>query len=288
MAAPRARGVIDLSRVEAVAEALSEIPLEAIEALELADPQYRAVKLVAEVYGEKGLVWVIANALVSYRLTSRGEEYWLEFAGRLAEHRPPPDDILGFFQRFLPNSRGNRMLTRQKLNRLQRALPALRRIASSPLDYRDLTRIVRELSVELGSRPYEKTIVFAAKMAYYFFKSLGVEIEGKNVPLPIDARIALISSTSRIVYDSPTRIVARPENAVKAWQMVSEKSSIPTIHLDAVVWLPAAGVDRVVRRDLEKARELFARNLYNYLGRAVGWPAVERVARELLYDYPLS
>jgi len=276
-----------VSRVEAVADALSEIPLEAIESLELADPQYHAARLVAEVYGEPGLAWIVANALVSYRLTSRGEEYWVEFANRLAEQKPPLSDIVGFFRQFLPSSRGNRMLIAQKLGRLQRALPALRRIASNPLEYRDLTRLVQELSARLGSRPYEKTIVFAAKMAYYFFKSIGVEVEGESIPLPVDARIALITSTSRIVYESPARIVARPENVVKAWQMVSEKSSIPTIHLDAIIWLPAAGIDRIVRRDIEKAREKFAKNLHSYLGRAISWFTAERVARELIYDYPL-
>jgi DNA-(apurinic or apyrimidinic site) lyase len=281
------RGEIDYDRVDAVASALSEVPLEAVDVVELADPQYHAVKLIAEKYGEEGLVWVVANALVSYRLTARGEEYWLEFARSLVDKKPTPDKILEFFREFLPKSRGNRMLITQKLKRLEKALPVLSKISSTPLEYRKLSKLVQEIAAQLNGRPYEKTIVFAAKMAYYFFKAMRVSVEDKDIPLPIDARIGLITSTSRIVYESPTRIIARPENAIKAWHLVSERSSIPTLHLDAIIWLPAAGIDRIVRRDLEAAREKFARNLYNYLGRAVKWSTIERIARELLYDYPL-
>ncbi len=283
------RNTISFERVRAVGLALSQVPLEAVEAIELRDPQFKAVRKIAESIGEKGLALVVANALVSYRLTARGEEYWLEFAEAAVGEGETPSDVVEFFKSFLPRSRGNRMLIEQKVRRLVRARSLLAKLAEKPHGYTDLAKLVADLSAVLGSRPFEKTIVFAAKMAYYFFKALGVEVKGKDaVPMPIDGRIALLTSTSRMVYEAPSRIVARPENAVKAWSEVSRVSGIPSLHLDALVWLPAAGVERELRRSLERARERFARNLYSYLGRAVPWSVVEEIAAQLLYDYPLT
>ena len=280
-----ALGGIDWDRVHAVAETLALVPVEALEVIELGDPQYRAIRLVAEKMGLRGLAFVVANALVSYRLTSRGEDYWVEFSERLTSEKPT--SITGFFEKFLPTSRGNRLLARQKLSRLQRASRVLEGIIERPEEYADLRRLIRELAHVLGAKNYEKTIVFAAKMAYYFFKAVGVNVRGlEDIPVPIDSRFALVTATSGMVYDKPARIAARPEQALNAWREVSAKSGIPQIHLDALVWLPAAGLDRALRRGLEFAREHFARNLYSYLSRAISWEEAQRIAVELVNEYP--
>lgn len=283
---------VNVHRVKALASVLREAPASAIDVIELNDPQYHAVKKLVSIHGEAAVALAAANALISYRLSMPGEKYWMEFAG-WASKRPRPGsgrELVTEMKEFLAESRGNRMVGLQKARRLERALPALEKLLREPRKYSNLGLLVRELAGALGARLEEKTIVFAAKMAYYAYRALGIEVSGKDdIPLPLDRRMAVLTSASGLLDAPPDRVFTRHRaEAVKAWQMVAAESGIPGIHLDAVVWLPAQGIERNLRIGLEYAREEYACKLVDYSRGVIGWGLARRVAGEILYRDPYS
>ncbi|BEP18617.1 N-glycosylase/DNA lyase [Pyrofollis japonicus] len=265
-------------------EALSRIPLDAVHVIESNDPQYTAVKKIIEKCGPRGVALVVANALISYRLSLPGENYWLEYANYLSTEGCD-NDISIIISRFLAISRGNRMLHRQKLSRIQKASRALQSISVNPLLFRDLRLLVNRIAASLGARPWEKTIVFAAKMAYYAYRALGINVKNaEEIPLPIDRRVALLTSTSGLIVAEPEIILQRlRDEAITAWRRVSEISGMPALHLDAVIWLPAKGIEKYLKMGIEAAREEYAKRLVDYSQGLIKWDVAKRVATEILY-----
>lgn len=277
-------------RVEALAEALSRVSPGAVEVIELSDPQYGAVRRIAKRHGGPGVALVVANALVSYKLSLPGEEYWNEFADAAVEAETPrtSDDVIAFMERFLSSSKGNRVLVAQKLSRIRRAKSVLEVLVKQPDTYTMLSRLVGDLSRSLGGRGDEKTIVFAAKMAYYYYRALGLDADTHGIPLPIDRRMALLTSTSRLIEAPPSRIMTRlRREALQAWSMVADSSGIGMLHLDALVWLPAYRIEKLIQRGINIAREEYARRLVEYSRGSIPWSLARRLAREILYAEPV-
>ena len=283
----------DPLRVQSVAEALSYVDEKAVDVIEASDPQYKSLARLARAYGVKAVFFAVANALVSYRLLMTGEEYWTCYADSLLARAPEPpadfEEALDLVVRFLSECKGSRMMLKQKLARISRAQGVLRRIYENPLAFSDLSRLVSELTMSLGGKGDEKTIVFAAKMAYYVYRSLSVTVTNQDkVPIPLDRRMAILTSTSRMLRCSVSTIMTRcRSNAVKAWSLVAQASGIPSLHLDAVVWLPAQHIERLLSRGLEVAREEYARRLTSLSHGLISWKVASRVAKEVLYDYPI-
>ena len=285
---------LDPLRVRSVADALSLVDEKAVDVIETSDPQYEALAKLSRVYGEKAVFFAVANAMVSYRLTMTGEEYWTCYANTLLAYAPTPpasfDEAFELVTRFLLTCKGSRMMLSQKMKRLTRARRALQRIYDNPLLYRDLLKIISELASSLGGKGDEKTIVFAAKMAYYVYRSLGIDaINKEKVPVPLDRRMALLTSTSRMLRCSVATIMTRCRSgAVEAWRLVAQASGLPSLHLDAVVWLPAQRIEKLLARGLEVAREEYARRLTQLSRGLIEWNVASRVAEEILYDYPIK
>ncbi len=233
-----------------------EILKKYVDLIEEKDPQYEAIRKLVEVLGDRALPIVVGNALISYRLSSTGEQYWKELAEYFSKN---PNSTL---EEFLMNSKFNKALKEQKLRRLKKVEPLLKELERNPLKYSDLDLLRSELAEIFKSRGTEKTIVFAAKMAYYFFKVKGVEVKG-DVPLPIDLRIATLTCTSGVLYDEPERIMeVLREEAMERWSEIAKEAGIKTLHLDAVLWVPMKGVrDKLLKSGVEEAREKFRSNL---------------------------
>jgi len=228
-----------------------------VDVFEEADPQFKSVKRIAKVHGPKVLGVVVGNALVSYRLKGTGEEYWTEFGEFFLEREPTYDNLV----RFLESSRYNIALRNKKLQRLQRVKSLIQRLSADPQTYTDLNYLIKQISFTLGAKGTEKTIVFAAKMAYYMFKSLGIETRG-DVPIPIDSRIATVTCASRMVDACPDDIMNKyKDEAVRVWREVAEKAGVRTLNLDALIWLPAKGLRRALCSSLEAGKKKFLENL---------------------------
>lgn len=282
----------NMHRVHAIASVLRRISPEAIDVIEFNDPQFKAVNMVVNAYGYKAIALVVANALVSYRLTLTGEEYWIEFANWFIKARPrigKADDVLNAFSSFLSVSKGNRILRVQKLNRLKRIARVIEDILEQPDRYLDLKLLIRELAMSLKAKPFEKTIVFAAKMAYYTFKTLGYNARLEEVTvIPVDKRIALLTVTSGLLDTDPKNIMSRyRDTAIGAWREIARLSNIPLLRLDAIVWLPARGLEKLLYMGrIEAARDEFARKLSSFSSGLIDWQTARDVAKQILYRLP--
>ncbi len=229
-----------------------------VDLLESRDPQFKAVKRVAERWGIKALPAVIANALVSYRLSGTGERYWTEFADFFENSEPTLEN----FEAFLKGSKYNKALLERKIRRVRKVWRKISSLREGPLNLNNLRDL---LSLSLNAKGNEKTIVFALKMTYYFFKALGEEVEGDS-PLPIDLRIAALTCASGLMRAPIDEIMGKLRGqAIRKWEDVAKRAEVKMLNLDAILWLPMRGVkELLVKGDLEGARDRFARNLISY------------------------
>ncbi|RUM48211.1 MAG: hypothetical protein DSY37_00285 [Hyperthermus sp.] len=282
---------INNERVEHVALSLKDVSRAAIDVIEYNDPQYDAIEKIASVMGPQGIVLVIANALVSYRLRVTGEEYWRMFSRYVTMRYSTRSfrDLMTVFYSFLETTKANTMVKEQKMKRVKRAEKMLERVYNNPLAFSSIKLLHTLLREALGASGREKTLVFALKMAYYYYKSLGIEIKDyDDVPIPIDRRVALLTSTSRLLQESVSVIMTRCRDAaVEAWGRVSELSGIPGLNLDALLWLPAQHIDGLLRRGLEYAREEYASRLVKYSMSLITWMQALTIASEILYKHPI-
>ncbi|WP_457614984.1 N-glycosylase/DNA lyase [Methanopyrus sp.] len=206
---------------------------------ERVDVQYKAIEALTDALPSIDLVRLtVANALVSYQLSGSGEDWWREFSCYFRKRRP--NDIVREYARFLPRSKCNRRLIRQKLYRLHRAKTFLERLTWQDAEsyYRDMNRLRLDLARVLNTDPRSKTIVFAVKMFGYALRS----ITGKfrpypfGIPIPVDARIERI--TRRITDNDPWRY----------WDSVARQTGIPQLHLDSILWVGTSKDPKVKER----------------------------------------
>ena len=278
--------LVNKRRVEALASVLRGVPPKALEASEAADPQYQAVSGIVLRHEEKGVAIVVANALVSYRLPKHGEDYWMDYR-RFWERRPTPtsvDELIEGVVEFLRNMRV--AVLEQKVGRLKRARRVLEAMLEDPFEYRRLTLLYDELVKSLHGPRYQKTVAFAAKMAYYAFRALGADVEElEAIPVPLDKRFALLTATSGLLSYDPDTIYSRLRSeAERAWRLVADASGIPPARIDTLLWLPARGIERLVLKGLiGHARDEYTHRLLYYTAGHLDVKKARRIAEEVLY-----
>ena len=206
------------------------------------DPQFQALLHLYEHMGnkERFAPLVIANALVSYQLSGRGEDWWWEFARYFSEN--PVVDFAGAYKVFLPQSRTNRRLVDVKVRRLRRAEAFLQNMRPEEY-YGNMIALQTDLARILGTKKNAKTIVFAVKMFGYAMRIATGEFRPypMEVPIPVDSRIRKL--TERLDKDNPARF----------WQDVAEQTRVPPLHIDSILW-PALSGDPDVQ---DKIRRTF-------------------------------
>ncbi len=264
--------MIDQARVSRIAEAVRKVGMDAVRAIEENDPQYKALRRLVEGLGDPCLAGflAVANALVSYRLSLPGEEYWEEFSEAALRYRWGMG-IQGFFEDFLRSSKANRLGVEAKLRRIRRLLGTINpeKICGMCGDLEGLRTLIARA---LGSKPGSKTIVFAVKMYYYICRITGDEPRiPMGIEIPVDSRIALLAATSGIIVDGGWRSIWRrlyreePGLAARAWGMVAQAAGVPPLNLDALLWLPARAA-----REAGYRREEAVRRAYQYLSSYAG------------------
>ncbi|NJE03112.1 N-glycosylase/DNA lyase [Thermococcus sp. MV11] len=239
----RVRYRADEEKVKALREILSELGLDCARTIEeRVDLQFDALR---NLHGnlkndELFIKLVIANSLVSYQLTAKGEMWWWEFSKHFSEN-PPGKGISEAYSRFLPNSRTNRRLVTGKVKRLKRIEPFLDSLSLEDLGnyyFSGMERLRDELAKTLGSRKSAKTIVFAVKMFGY----AGRIAFGKFVPYPMGIEIPddvrINAYTKRFTNEPP----------VSFWRGIAEETGIPPLHIDSILWPVLGGHDEVLTR----------------------------------------
>ncbi len=244
---------VDDDRVHVIAEKLHLVGLKPILLIEESDPQFKAVLKIVDNIRDKCIAFllIVSNAIISYRLSSRGEEYWLEFAEYVSKTRiRDVSEVIDVLKTFLSINKGNRLLRSQKIRRLNRLLisGSLNQLLNLCRSNRiNLMEVVNILANGLNSKKSSKTIVFACKMSYYFLRAIGQDVLPPfEIDIPVDRRIAIVSYTSGLIKLDPHISRARElehillrnsDLIVSVWRRVSAMSSIPPLNIDSLIWL---------------------------------------------------
>ena len=254
-------------RISIVAERLKSLGLESALMVEEVDPQFQAVRLItSKMSFGPALTLIVLNSIISYKLSGRGEDYWNEFALYVSKVSEPKSliEAVKLMLGFLSVSKKNVALRTAKTSRLLRA--SMARVLEPDIivrQTRNLRKFAKDLALSLRSKWSSKTIVFSIKMICYAYRARyrRALIAPFNIPIPLDSRIAKLSWTSGVVdvegaslrtwSDVIEALMGKPRIVQRAWSAVAEKSGIPPLHLDSILWLIGSFVDR--RRAREEA-----------------------------------
>ncbi len=269
---------IERQRIVSVAEALKALGRGGIRVLENMDPQMDAARRIEACCPGVSPSALAVNAVVSYMLPIRGEEYWAKFAEWVCKECPRNIvEVVESVKRFTLNM--HRIAVKAKLRRLDKLVHC--RDLELSMQNRNLELFWKGLAKCIGVDPESKTIVFAVKMLYYGLRAQGHEIEIPSVvPIPVDRRVATMTCLSMIVVTNgncdPRKVLAKPRIARKAWFMVSELSSIPPIEIDTVLWLFGR---YAALRDVH----MIEAKIVNEYGKAIRVDILKKLISELFY-----
>ncbi len=255
---------LDEGRIKAVGEAFSYLGYGGVAAFERRDPQMKAAEALAGRCGPAHTPALLGlNALVSYMLTERGEEFWKTFSG-FASEKCMGDDPLSIVMEFTRIF--NRFNLKAKLTRLQKVAGCLSH--ANPGVFNDLKEYWLFLTRCLNLEGDEKTLVFSVKMVYYGLKASGKKVTvPTEIPIPVDRRVSIITLTSTMIRPPAATLQAvrkaagellrRRKKVASIWDEVARLSGVPPLHLDAPVWLVGRYVSSWSRREaLEGLKQL--------------------------------
>lgn len=227
-----------METVERLISVLSEFNIYDVMRLEEKyDVQYSALKRLYESLDRPNvfLCLIVLNAICSYQLNCTGEEFWSLFskyfslnASRLSEIMNI-ESIVGMYSDFLSSCRCSKRLLAQKMKRISKVKPLLAKVMEDPRIYAEDPKLLQvELSKYLGAKWNTKTIVFTVKMFNYGARiSLGVRRAlPQDIPIPVDYRLKRISQSLGVKGD-----------VQEFWQELSNKTGIPPLHLDTLLWV---------------------------------------------------
>jgi len=270
----------------AVAEAFRELGMDGVQVFEDRDPQMIAAREIHDLCGRVCVAILTVNALVSYMLEVKGEEYWQALADHVRGLGCPEDheEVVELIKSF--TLRYNRRFLNAKLSRL-RGLKACPQITNTALRG-NLRALWKSIAGCLGSGREAKTVVFAVKMAYYGLRASGKHVRvPAEVPIPADFRVARITYLSQMVdvkaktLNNVTQVLMRkPQVIRRTWYEVSRLSGIPPLNLDAPVWVIGRYVGLGRKSSIVEA--LRNTGITNHLEEGV----IKHLIGELLYLLP--
>jgi len=229
-------------KVEVLKNILMELGIECARIIEeKVDLQFLALKNLHKNLGDDELFikLVISNSIVSYQLSGKGEQWWLEFSHYFSQN-PPKEGILRAYFEFLPKSKTNKRILQPKLKRLEKLEPFLDTLTVKDLMdyYRNMVKFRNDLARAMRSKGEAKTIVFAVKMFGYASRIAF----GEFIPYPMEIDIPkdfrIENYTKRLTS----------QDLVKFWREIALEVNIPPLHIDSILWPVLGGDDRVIDR----------------------------------------
>ncbi len=234
-------------KVELLVNNLKKLGLDCARTIEeRVDLQFDALRNLRKNLGDDELFikLVLANSIVSYQLSGKGEDWWWEFSRHFSVN-PPKGSIAEAYARFLPASRTNRRLVAGKLKRLEKLQPFLDGLDIETLrDYyfRGMEALRNDLARILGSKRSAKTVVFAVKMFGYAGRMAFNEFVPYPMSIEIPDDVRINAYTKRFTNEPP----------VSFWARVAEQTEIPPLHIDSILWPALGGKEEVMRRLRER------------------------------------
>jgi len=220
---------------------LKNYTLEDALGVEKSDRQFLAYK---KLYKNKNfsdedyLFLILQNALISYQLSGKGEDYHEEFALEAEKNFSGFEDntmkFYNFFESFLKNCRNNRRFINIKLKRIKKTLGFYDKFSQNiEFYYKNMSILAEDLSKIMNQSKESKTIVFAVKLFSYWARNVFWYIEKfpENLMIPIDSRLENLFklSTKKSKYTK--------QEIKEFYKELSLKLNIPLLHLDALLWV---------------------------------------------------
>jgi DNA-(apurinic or apyrimidinic site) lyase len=171
---------------------------------------------------------VIINAIVSYQLSTTGENWWKEFSEYSWNNSHNDNDLFEEYILFLSNSKGNKRLNNIKTKRINKIKLFLNDLSIAELEnyYLNMNLFRYSIAKELNTKNESKTVVFAVKMFGYASRI----VFKKFIPYPYEIEIP---KDSRI--EKYTRRFT-DDNVIKFWNDISKETEIPPLHIDSILW----------------------------------------------------
>lgn len=229
---------LNVGAIDRVVSLLEGVSLRDVLEVEEVDPQFEAASTVCSTGGQAGAASLFLAALSAFRLRCTGEEYWGRFAKYFAEEGTTADPV-EMVARFVLADGCSSLLRDVKVGRIRRFANYSATIGELALNC-DFRRLWTLATGVLESEPSSKTIVFAVKMGYYCGRAAG-RCTGPlpmDIPIPVDYRVARATlSLGMVSGRSVEEVMGRcRRETIAAWRMVGERTGIPPIHLDALLW----------------------------------------------------
>lgn len=235
---------IDTNRVQDLANIFKELGINGVKIFEDIDPQYQSISdTVAKCTKELIDVAFYINALNTYKLKMKGEDYWRKYADFIVKHC---NELLNYNQLIELVKKFtyiyNNYAYDYKLRRLQK-IKVCNKLIDLIKDKKYL-ELARETAKCLNTSMVLKTIVFAVKIAYYVHKAQGYRyLLPFELPIPVDIRVTYISYMSGLlradkeINKQLINKTYRNTNIIRyVWSKIAGLSQIPALHIDSVIW----------------------------------------------------
>jgi len=202
--------MVNRLKASEIVNLLKSLNAKEITKIERSDPQFKALEKLWNCTKNRKSFYklVITNALLSYQLQMKGEDYWTKFSEFMCQGKTVEEFLKVY----------NKRLLNHKLKRLEKIKSCLNEELLDTVY--DLEKLVVKLSSCLKQKKESKTITFCAKMVRYAL----LIAEGREplnvwkIAMPIDSRIAKISKSQNF------------------WRKVAELSEIPPLLIDGILW----------------------------------------------------
>lgn len=214
-------------------EKLKNISLNEAIKIEESDLQFFALKKLFENIKSKDiyLALILSNAIICYQLSSSWEKYWEEFSEYFSKNEVLKNDLIQKLWIFITNSKWNKRFVETKIKRLEKLKPFLDEfIWNEKFFYENMEKLCEKLAKTMKQKITDKTIVFAVKMFSYWARNyFNNFIEFPfSISIPIDSRLTNLYET----YNEDKNL-----KIDTFYDILSKKTNIPPLHLDAVLWV---------------------------------------------------
>ena len=198
---------------------------------------------------EDYLFLILQNALISFQLSWKGEDYHEEFCfevnkwnwdwlknwnGIEKKNLGNIKDFYKFFEYFLKNCKNNRRFVDMKLKRIEKSLDFYDKFSQNiEFYYKNMDKLAEDLAKIMNQKKDAKTIVFAVKLFSYWARNVFWYVEKfpENLMIPIDSRLENL-------YKKSTWKEKFTKKEIKQFYIdLSKQLNIPLLHLDAILWV---------------------------------------------------
>jgi len=178
------------------------------------------------------LLLIIINALISFQLSWKWEDYWEEFSVK-SEENNKIEDVYNLFEDLLKNGKNNRRFVDMKLKRVEKFLNWFSFEKSEDLEYfyKNMDILAKDLAKVMNQKVDAKTIVFAVKMFSYWARNVFWYLQNfpGNLMIPIDSRLDNLYKKYNWEWS---------KREIKNYYIeLSKKLNISLLHLDAILWV---------------------------------------------------